>query len=513
MHSLMEDHELWFQVDDQGETAPAPRRHLTHRLLSRAAPGGGQLVLNLLSGAVDLLADEEWFAVAAARAAGNFDDLCPALRAALVRRGYLFYDEDDADQALEAICQAYREPFQPEKSGVIPTASCNFRCRYCFEPMSLRRQQDHMSPAQLAAALAGIDRRAMDCDGGHLVEIFGGEPLQPRNRGLIEQILSNAAAAGHQLSLITNGYHLAEFAELLRPDVGVGLTVTLDGTAETHDRRRLHEDGVPTFEAIVRGLERVIPLPHVQVIIRQNMDREVAETLGAFLGWIKHKGWHRRPNVSFQLSGLFDCYDSRRELEISVSPLEVHELFLRHVASDPELSAGRFDTTCYSPEASYLASVFDYHAPGIHTRSDRFTPKIAYCPAVDSAQRVYHADGRIYNCLNLAGGQQFAVGSYGPEGETLYPDQLDRWRRRTIPNLSSECRACRLVTLCAGGCAAARMWRDGELYARTCDLQLKEQLLERYLDAFMAHKLPELVARARPHEDTDGAVFCSRSAA
>ena len=67
------------------------------------------------------------------------------------------------------------------------------------------------------------------------------------------------------------------------------------------------------------------------------------------------------------------------------------------------------------------------------------------------------------------------------------------WSERTITGIS-ECYGCEMATLCGGGCAAERIWKDGELLKPSCHKDVKKRLLDLYLDEFIKRKLPSLLS-------------------
>ena len=491
MFSLLDNEELWISIENDNNNFA--REYFTNRIVTHIYKNNFVFTINTLSGAVDIFTKKEWNSIESAKKKNSFSKLSEKLYDYLITRGYLYYNKEDEEQSFKFLLDTYREQRKIEKSAIIPTSYCNFRCSYCFETKSVRNQKEVLSKTKTISALDFVKKR-IDGSNQHLIEVFGGEPLLLDNSDTIKQILDCAKDTGSMVSFITNGYYLMNYIAVFKkyPEVKLHFTVTIDGIENTHKKKRIHEQGKPTFNRIVSGIDALIPSKNINITIRQNIDKEVASSFNEFINWIKRKNWHKKHNIYFQMSGLFATYDKRCKQKINFDAVEVYNLYKECILSDPDLDATKFNTTNYSPESSYLASIFDYKVNGIHTRTDQFTPKISYCHAVDSKQYVYHADGYIYNCLNLSGNKKFSIGRYNNNEEILFDETIQNWEKRTLKNLS-DCYNCKFATLCAGGCAADIMWKEGEILKNSCNLEIKENLLNIYIDDFLTNKLTEYI--------------------
>jgi uncharacterized protein len=448
-----------------------------------------------MSGAIDLFDDDEWGLVSGCVIASDFAPLPEDLRCFLVRRGYLYFNETDEADSFAFLMRFYRVEPAETQNTIIPTMGCNFRCAYCFEKLSLRRGSSIMSEDQIATAQTIIKER-ISRGGNKLLRVFGGEPLQPQTFSIIEKFLRFASDESLSLHITSNGFHLLDYVSLFRQfrNVPLYVQVTLDGVEKTHDSKRRHIGGISSFDRIVRGIDSLAKLTNTQIIVRQNIHMAVLNNYSAAIAFIKQRGWHLKDNIQFQLSGLFPSYDNVIAVQGKPDAIDVVDLYNSYIRGDPELDESHFTTTAFSSEASYLATVFSFHVPGINTRSDCFTPRVVYChAAIDSAAHVFSPDGLIYGCLNLVGNSESAIGTYSDGRAETFEVSVARWGKRTVTAIE-ECRDCEMAALCGGGCPADRMWRDGSLMQPACDKPLKTRLLNRYLDEFVERKLPSLVA-------------------
>jgi len=492
MISLIPEESLWTTVTHEDDFL---RTCLTKRVIERDVPDEKLLVINSISGAVDVFDRSEWELIKECALKGNFESLQEDLYSLLVRRGYLYFDEKDEDEAFIFLMQYYRSKPKELQNCVVPTLGCNFNCIYCFQKKSIREDASLMNEDQMLTAQQ-IIRERVSVGENRLVRIFGGEPLQPQNHLVVEELFRFAATESLTLQFTTNGFHLLDFIPLFEKyrEVPLYIQVTLDGVGKTHDVRRKRAKGEASFEQIVRGIDALVELPNTDITVRHNVDKKIAKSYSEVIKFIKEKDWHSRDNIQFQISGIFSSYDESIKVSVKPDALDIVDLYDAHILNDPELDDSRFVTTSFSSEASYLASLFNFHVPGLHTRSDSFGPRVVYChAAMDNSKYVFSPDGYIYNCLNLVGNSRFAIGRYADGQTEMDSDSISRWEKRSITNIR-ECRDCELASLCGGGCPVDMAWKKNEIMGPACNKQIKKALLDRYLDAFIKQKLPSLIS-------------------
>jgi uncharacterized protein len=138
---------------------------------------------------------------------------------------------------------------------LVLTHDCNLACTYCYTGAKERRvMPDDVSAAGLDLAFHGT--------GPVDLGFFGGEPLLR-----FEQLVAIAHAArtraAHEgraltLSVTTNGTLLtSERVEVLR-ELGVRITLSIDGTREAHEATRPTRNGRSSFDAAMRGAKAIL---------------------------------------------------------------------------------------------------------------------------------------------------------------------------------------------------------------------------------------------------------------
>ncbi|MFH1727385.1 MAG: radical SAM protein [Pseudomonadota bacterium] len=492
MIPIINNNKLWTGV---GFTKNDENRYfLTKRLIKKKADPINLLIINTFSGAIDLFTKKEWKQIETATKNRNIKALPRNLYKSLVKRGYLFYSQSDEKSSFIELMDFYRKRPVELLNFIIPTGGCNFRCTYCFEMLSYRKNHQKLSDDQVETSIQIMKKRFQESN-NRLIRFFGGEPLQLKNIRIIEKYFKFAREEKLTFAFNSNGYDLIDYIPLFKeyPDINLYLQVSLDGIASTHNVKRIYTGGKPSFDKIVSGIDEFVKLPQSNLTIRHNIDKDIINIYDEVISFIKEKKWHKNKKITFQLSALLESFDKNLKITNIPDIFEIIKLYNSKIVPDPELNNKKFYTNIVSSEASYLSTLFNFDMPGIITRKDLHGPMVIYChSAMDSTKIVYHPDGYLYNCENLIGNKKYAIGKYSNNSFTLFEDEIEKWSKRTITNIK-ECLDCNLGPLCGGGCPTEIIWRDQDIFNPSCDKKLKIKLLDMYLDYFIQYKLPNLI--------------------
>jgi len=182
---------------------------------------------------------------------------------------------------------------------VQPTAWCQLGCSYCGQ----KHTRDALDAANQERLIARVESRlATGRFEGLEVCWFGGEPLAGLGvvRRLTERFLKMTRRLGcrYDSRIVTNGLALSRaVAEELVNRLHVRkIEITLDGTAEHHDRRRFTKAGTGTFERIFENLVALARREDLSVglNVRCNVDQHNRHGVLPLLQRLAEAGVQRR---------------------------------------------------------------------------------------------------------------------------------------------------------------------------------------------------------------------------
>ena len=317
---------------------------------------------------------------------------------------------------------------------LMPTLDCNFSCTYCYET----RRASRMSPAiesEITRWLeAQIPRFKLT-----LLHWFGGEPLLAR--GLVARVSRRATGAARAagvecaVHITTNGYLMTPERLPGLLDAGIrDFQVTLDGTAETHDRMRMLRSGGGTFQRI---FENVVAAARTDDRLRVSLRINFNHTnLAAVPALLRAFPDDVRPRLRPVLEPIFGDCSCSATLNL---PAE-------------EISAEM--ARCYELAAAlgyWVAPPSTGTAPG----------KLVYCYAERENQVIINFNGDVFKCSVCGFQPEERVGHIAPGG-VLVKDPA-RWAAWVSDDalFDDQCYSCPYLPLCMGGCRKERLRRAG----------------------------------------------------
>jgi uncharacterized protein len=284
------------------------------------------------------------------------------------------------------------------------------------------------------------------------ITVFGGEPLlnSAKQKKLISHLLEKASESNLEICIVTNGYTLSEYVEILRKGEIREIQVTLDGTESVHNKRRFLKSGDGTFSKIIPGidacLENLIP-----VNLRMVIDKENIDNLPEFAQFAIDKGWTKKPLFKTQIGRNYElhhCQSATDKLFDRISLYEkIHELVKKH----PHI------LQFFKP--AYSVSKFLYE------NGDLPDPLFDSCPACKT-EWAFDYTGKIYPCTATVGKVKESVGTFYP---AIIRDNelIDQWESRDVTSIP-ECKECSVQLACGGGCGSVAKNKTGKICSSDC---------------------------------------------
>lgn len=236
------------------------------------------ILIHGYTGAIDIIEEKYWNELKNFPENNRFTSETLQL---LQNRGYLTTktEHEEYEYVAQLAQLLHRKQSKLHKSfGFLVTYNYNFRCPYCFES-NISNHGCNWSKKVLTKELVDKAYDAMlkiePYKQLHNKDIllYGGEPFLKENKEIISYIIQKGSNLGYIFKVITNGYDLDEFEDILSPNYFKSFQITLDGYNINHDKRRKHYLVGNSFNKIIANI--AILLKHnIVLTIRVNIDKK-----------------------------------------------------------------------------------------------------------------------------------------------------------------------------------------------------------------------------------------------
>lgn len=413
-----------------------------HNIFSQLRDSDQFFIVNPLWGSADILSPEE----ALEYQSGQFTD-----EKLWAERGYIVNQEEEEKeykkQYLDFIDRRDTEEIQ---LFFVPTYACNFACSYCYQieyapgPEPLKKEVVDAFFDYIASRFSGREK---------YITLFGGEPLLPgeKNREMTRYLVEKSIQHKIDLAIVTNGYLLEEYLPVFEGAKIREIQVTLDGTQEFHDARRMLRNKQGTFEQIVRGIDAAIGKGYM-INLRMVIDKDNLPDLPDFAQFAIDRGWTQSHLFKTQLGRNYELHTCQTEQNRLYSRIELYQDLYQMLQQHPHI------IDFYKPGFSIAKFLFE--------NSELPAAIFDACPGTKS-EWAFDYTGSIYSCTATVGKQEEKLGTFFPQvyhNEDLIAD----WEERDVLAID-ECKGCSLQLICGGGCASlAKNQSNGDLYATDC---------------------------------------------
>ncbi len=437
-----------------------------YNIFSKIRDSENHFIVNLLSGSADFLDNSDAARIDAIRQGEGCADI--DFFNELAEKGYI---TDESDEA-----KAYRRKYldfidSREKDEIqiffVPNYSCNFACSYCYQDQ-YQNSGSELKKDVIDAFFNYVKKKFSSRR--KYITIFGGEPLlnSPRQKEIINYIISKAVEADLSLCFVTNGYYLEEYVPVLKKGKIREIQVTLDGTASVHDKRRFLKGGGPTFEKIVSGIDACLNV-EIDVNLRVVIDRENIENLADLARFAIDKGWTKSNFFKTQIGRNYELHHCQSSPDKLFDRVSLYESLYDLINKNPHI------TEFHKP--AFSISKF------LSENGELPDPLFDSCPACKT-EWAFDFTGNIYSCTATVGKSDESLGTFYPE-ITRKDTIIQQWESRDVTSIR-ECKECSLQLACGGGCGSVAKNRTG--YICSPDCRPVKELLEIGFSAYFDNK-------------------------
>ncbi len=420
-----------------------------HNIISEIKDSDKFFIVNLLSREADILSKEEALELQSSGKLSNQE---------YIDKGYII----DPDKENKIYNKKYLEFIDGRETDevqlfFIPSYACNFACSYCYQDEYDAEKQELSYEVMdgffnyIKSQFAGRKK---------YITVFGGEPLlgTESHKNYIKRLLEKAAENALDVAFVTNGFLLSEYIPLFKDKNIREVQVTLDGTAEVHNKRRMLKGGQETFQKIVEGIDKSLE-NNIPINLRMVIDKENVTELPKLADFAVLKGWTRSPLFKTQLGRNYELHHCQTNAGRLYSRIDMYTDIYELLKEFPVIK--------------------EFHKPAFSISKFLFEngslpdPLFDSCPGTKT-EWAFDYTGKIYSCTAT-------VGKSGEELGTFYPEishnisMIEEWEERDVLSIE-KCHDCELQLACGGGCASVAKNNFGSV--KMADCRPVKELLE-----------------------------------
>ena len=418
-----------------------------HTIVSKVRDSERYFLLNVLSGNADILEPSEALLVEDYRKGIAIPD---TFKQSMLEKGYIVEELEETrlfrNRYLEFLDNRDEDEVQ---LFFVPNYNCNFGCSYCYQD-EYEWTNQKLVPEIIDAFFAYV--RLEFAGRKTYVTLFGGEPLlnTPHQRALLQYFMEQSSKNNLEVCLVTNGYYLTEYIDILGKAKIREIQVTLDGGEDMHNSRRFLKGGGATFTRIVDGIDKALEAGF-PVNLRMVIDKDNIKALPELAKFAIDKGWVRHQGFKTQLGRNYELHHCQADTDKLFTRVSLYEAIYELTKLHP------FILDFYKP--AYSLSKFLYETNSLPE------PLFDACPACKT-EWAFDYTGTIYSCTATVGKKDESLGSFFPE-ITKNADAIAEWERRDVTEIE-KCKTCNLSLACGGGCGSVAKNTNGGICTPDC---------------------------------------------
>lgn len=384
-----------------------------------------------------------------------------ALKTELIDNHWLVPEDRDELKWYENTYKDHNELTNRLSLTIMPTISCDLACPYCFE----RKRKDFMSEETEDAIIDWIKQQLSNHTYKQLsIDWFGGEPLLRKDRVVKMSARLMSICKNYEVTftgaVTTNGLHLNDtklLKELKESNVKT-FQITFDGDRKAHNEQKFtqSERRVGTYDTLLNNVKLYCDY---------------------------RTRWGGVDQLRVRINVTDDNYNS---IEGLLNDLEAYKeqivIFFRWVYANKESNWKEYSKQekgtkpyvgIYRLQMMALLKGFN-----VDDQYDKCYLRFSHCEADSHSFYAIDPNGYLYQCVHEYD-QQFAIGNVR-DGITKQ-EEYTAFHETTFAN-DEECRACKWLPMCHGGCRRYRINHQEHLCID------EKESMELYIDILYSKK-------------------------
>ena len=319
---------------------------------------------------------------------------------------------------------------------------CNLRCTYCYaDGGEYGAPQKYMSKETAKQSVDYLLEHSYNEDSVTIV-LFGGEPFLNWDvlKFIVEYSFTEAQKRGKKVmySLTTNGTLLSEQKVAFLNQYSVGVSVSMDGSEEFHNKNRPFAGGQGSYQTVNKNVTRLIESERTAPVGTRVTVAKGFEEIEASLKHLLSKGFYEvgfAPVTESDMSLALNEEDLKSLIEQFE---EIADVYVKHAINNEYLG--------FSNLTNLLRE--------LHNGENK-----AYGCGAGLGFFAVSPDGGLYLCHRFNEDERFKMGDIHEGINRTKQKQL--LGELHVDNKAS-CQTCSLKHICSGGCYYEAMERQGD---------------------------------------------------
>lgn len=364
--------------------------------------------------------------------------------------------------------------------GLCPTYSCNYNCPYCYQGyLKTENSANNFVDFDLNKLFNYINEliESLHKEGIKkiYIELFGGEPLQKRNKHFITEIAKYCKSNKIGLIITTNGYNIIDFLDILciyKESISK-VSTTLDDVGEKQDKMRVppvHIKEGEGFKRIVKGINSCLTLG-IPVKVETNISKYNCDNINTVYDFCDDQSWTDNPLFSYGIGRVDNRFfeSTDRGILDEVDALAYISEKFGKILSNNIFTEKRF-TIGFLKTTYQLASQFNLD----FNQNEYGRDHGHYCWSTSDIIKGYYIDPLFdaYRCT-------YTVGNKKLKSHNLFDKSIENklWNS-PVSNDKHICQDCSILGYCSGGCRISELFD----FEKSCSYEKK--VFDKFFNVF-----------------------------
>jgi len=386
----------------------------------------------------------------------NFDDILAKNENYLLEEGVIFQDVESYYELMDFFYHKYTVDTSHITITDAPYFSCNLKCVYCMQqntPLSI----NDMSPEERF----DLWKQIFNILSAEKLSVclFGGEPFYDKKyvKELLTLAKNDDIVNLNKVFAVTNGTLIDDDIINMINDFNIySLQITLDGTKEIHDIRRITKKNTGSFDLIVSNIEKILDNTDAEICINTVIDKSNFDGYFSMIDSLIAKWGHyilaKEPRIIFNVGNECDpvngcAYTSCNNMLDSDGLMKYYDLLY-------ELLQKGVSVNGIIPAAACLKDSFH--------------------------EVILGPDGSLYNCISGIGIDDYKICSKNELYD--YPaSALAKIAKSCKSPKDKSCRLCSYYGMCNGGCYYDMISNNKK---SSCQKKIFDDCIDKMMDIF-----------------------------